>query len=100
MLNGCFVGCSSLLHTLPGNLCPLTPRARVETVKSQRHYSVSCYTISLAGNSVRAFEKFVVLILIKMLQTTLTFFRQKSANKILLAMKKRGFGIGKWNGTY
>jgi hypothetical protein len=45
-------------------------------------------------------ENLSVLKPIEMLQTTLTFFRQKSANKILLAMKKRGFGIGKWNGPY
>lgn len=34
-----------------------------------------------------------------MIQATLIFLIDKEKQKVLLAMKKRGFGEGKWNGT-
>lgn len=34
-----------------------------------------------------------------MRQCTLVFLNKPSEQKILLAMKKRGFGVGKWNGV-
>jgi ADP-ribose pyrophosphatase YjhB (NUDIX family) len=34
-----------------------------------------------------------------MRQCTLVFLIKPSEQKILLAMKKRGFGVGKWNGV-
>lgn len=58
-----------------------------------------CMMESGVGTLVNKGLKLEVLADTDVRKTTLLFLLKPAENKILLAMKKRGFGVGKWNGV-